>query len=261
MNNLIHRVLSYFRYWFSARNAHGLHSPFVFRLYTEVIATDSWFYAFEELEDERQFLLADNSAIAQVDFGASGNGAVRNTTVSALARTSLLPTHYAQILFRLVNALQPVHMIELGTSLGLTTTYLSLAHPTGQLTSFEGAPELANKAEELLFRKGAENASVLVGNIDLTLPQYLDGAPKIDFVLIDANHTYEATILYVQLLLPKLSESACLVLDDIYWSPGMTKAWDQLRAMPEFTATIDLYRMGWLFYKREQRKEHFILRS
>lgn len=261
MNNLIHRVLSYFRYWFAARNAHGLHSPFVFRLYTEVIATDAWFYAFEDLENERQILLADSHEITQVDFGASGGGALRKTTISALARTSLLPTHYAHMLFRLVNMLQPTHMLELGTSLGLTTSYLSLSNLSAQLTSFEGAPELAKMAVGLLNRKGAVNTKVVVGNIDQTLPQYLKESPKIDFVLIDANHTYEATVQYVQWLLPALSNGACLILDDIYWSPGMTKAWNELRAMPEFNATIDLYRMGWLFYKREQRKEHFILRS
>ncbi len=261
MNNLFHRIISYVKYWFKARNAHGLHSPFVFRLYNETLATDSWFYAFEELEDQRQFLVENQDAIRQLDFGAGGTGAEKQTTISHLARTSLLPPKYAQILFRLVNHLQPSHIVELGTSLGLTTAYLSMAYPKAKVNTFEGAPALAAFSFQFFAEKKLDQVQVLQGQLDETLPPFLAQCEPIDFVLLDANHTFEATIRYVEWLLPKLSAGGCLVIDDIYWSQGMTQAWQSLIARSEFSTSIDFYRFGLLFFKREQEKQHFILHT
>jgi predicted O-methyltransferase YrrM len=261
MYNLLHRAISYVKYWFKAQNAHGLHSPFVFRVYTEVIATDTWFYAFEELEDQRQYLIKNQQVIQQLDFGAGGSGKEKQTTISLLARTSLLPPNYAQILFRLVNHLQPNHIVELGTSLGLTTAYLAMAHPSAKVATLEGAPALASFSAQFFVEKKLSQIQVITGHIDETLPQFLAQSAPIDFVLLDANHTFDATLRYVDWMLPKLSAGACLVVDDIYWSKGMTEAWQTLIVRSEFSTSIDLYRFGLLFYKRDQQKQHFILRT
>jgi len=258
MRNLVHRVKAYLLYLIKAGNAHGLHSPFVFRLFNDVCHSESWFYAFDELESERQSLIENQQEIEQKDFGSFGKGETKKTTISNLARSSLMPPHYAQILFRLVNFLQPEQIVELGTSFGLTTAYLGKAHGSNIL-SFEGATSLVHLAKDLLDRNQVNHVELVEGAIDDTLPAYLQKLEFVDLAVLDANHTYEATLRYVNWILPKLKPGSCLIVDDIYWSPGMTMAWDELRARPEFNVTIDIFRMGLLFYKRDQLKEHFVL--
>jgi hypothetical protein len=40
----------------------------------------------------------------------------------------------------------------------------------------------------------------------------------------------------------------------------MEEAWEQVKAHPRVTVTIDLYNMGLVFLRSEQAKEHFVLR-
>jgi hypothetical protein len=50
------------------------------------------------------------------------------------------------------------------------------------------------------------------------------------------------------------------VFDDIRWSDEMTLAWEKIKNHPKVNVTIDLYSMGVVFFRKEQEKEHFVLR-
>jgi hypothetical protein len=42
-----------------------------------------------------------------------------------------------------------------------------------------------------------------------------------------------------------------LIFDDIYWSPGMQEAWQTIIAMPEVTLSLDMHRLGMVFFRKE----------
>ena len=98
-----------------------------------------------------------------------------------------------------------------------------------------------------------------VGNFDDILPNLIQDS-AFDFVLLDGNHSYEATVRYVNLLLSQNNPPAVIILDDIYWSKGMTKAWSEIIARPDFQLSLDLFELGILLCRPGMEKQDFRLK-
>jgi predicted O-methyltransferase YrrM len=161
-------------------------------------------------------------------------------------------------LHRLIAYQQYEQVLELGTSLGLSTCYLAL-YPEVKVTTIEGSKEVWQQAQQTFKMAGVSNQITShCGTFDKALPQILLEKPCYDLIFIDGNHSYEATLRYVKQLRPYLSKNGLMVLDDIYWSKGMTQAWEELK--PSFNVSIDLFFIGILSQRTEQAKEDFKLR-
>lgn len=253
----------FLRYWWRAGTAHGLHAPFVYDLYTLVIRHRGWFRAYGAVEARRAALLADDRTLVVRDFGAGSRvtgTTARTRPVSAIARNAAKPPRYGQLLFRLVNHLQPRRILELGTSLGLTTAYLAVADSRAQVLTLEGDPASAAIARETFGQLGLTNVKLLEGEFSVTLAQalaQLDG--PLDYVFFDGNHRYEPTLDYVRRCLPHRHAGSLFILDDIHWSAEMERAWEAVKALPEVTLTIDLFAVGLVFFRPNAPKQHFVL--
>lgn len=254
------RYLQY-RWRASGRKGHGIHSPFVFELVTQVFNDDRQFYAYETIEQQRQLLLNSTVEVMVEDFGAgSAGGTQANRKISAVAARSLKPAKYARLLFRFVQHYRCLHVLELGTCLGITTAYLASASSDVQVTTLEGASAYARKAGEVFRQLHLENIRQIEGNFDVTLPDVLAAAAPWDFIFLDGNHRLEPTIRYFELLLTHAHAGTVFVFDDIHWSREMEQAWKVIKDHPAVTLTIDLFFIGIVFIRPEQRsKEHFII--
>ena len=258
----MHQVLSYSRFWLRSGNAHGLHSPFVFGLYTSVVRHTGLFGAYAAIEARRQQLLNSPASISVTDFGAgSHTGAGQQRRVADIARTAAKPKHLAQLLFRLVNYFRPATVLELGTSLGLTTAYLAAAGSQHRVITLEGCPNVAAVARETFAALHLSNIEIVEGNIDHTLAPALAalGEP-VDFVFFDGNHRYAPTLQYFELCLAHRTDESVFVFDDIHWSPDMERAWEVIKAHPDVRLTVDLFHIGLVFFRKNQPKQHFSLR-
>lgn len=256
------QFFAYLRFRLRAGNAHGLHSPFVYALYTTVICHDGTFAAFAPIEARRRALLKSPARLRVTDLGAgshSGAGHVRR--VAAIARTAAKPPRLAQLLFRLVNHFRPATVLELGTSLGLTTAYLAAADSRHRVVTFEGCANVAAVARETFGALGLGNVQLVAGNLDATLGPALAALPgPVDFVFFDGNHRREPTLRYFAQCLAHRTSESVFVFDDIHWSAGMEEAWAAIQAHPDVTVTVDLFYVGLVFFRRGQPKQHFVLR-
>ncbi len=251
----------YLLHRFKAKNRHGVHSPFVYRLVDNVIYDFSAKNVYTEVENLRKQLLIDNRLITVTDLGAGSlvnNN--RQKKICAIAHNALKPPYLAQLLYRLVADLKPRNIIELGTCLGITTAYLQKAAPEAKVYTLEGCPQTAGIAKETLKKAGIESAELITGNFDNTLPGVINNLAQLDFVFVDGNHQKEATLNYFEWCLPKVHENTMLIFDDIYWSDGMKQAWNQIKAHPKVTVTIDLFWIGLVFFKPGQVKEDFLIK-
>ncbi len=263
MNQKIHQIKQYFNYQGRAKTklGHGVHSPFVYDLVETVFNNDGRYYCFSKIEKLRADLLKEKTVIEIEDFGAGSSQSISNIRkVSSIAKTALLGVEHAQLIFRLVNRFQPKSIIELGTSLGTTSAYLASACKNSQVYTFEGSSEISKIAKRNLNRLKINNIQVVTGAFDEKLPKALELIETVDFAFIDGNHRYEPTIRYFEMLLEKATPESVFVFDDIYWSEGMTRAWKEIVARSEVVVSIDLFRMGLIFFRKESQKQDFIIR-
>ena len=252
---------SFLQYWLLAVNEHALHPPFAYELYTQVIKSDNpEEKSFQHIEKLRQQLLQNHQELELKELGAgSGISKKNRRPVAHIARHSLTTARFSRLLHRLVRHSEAKSIIELGTSLGINTLYLSAAAREASIYTLEGCPQTAATARNIFKQCSLQNIHLREGNIDESLPELLKDVPSVDAAYLDANHTYEASLRYFELLLPCLHESSFLVIDDIYWSKGMQKAWQQIRQHPRVSLSIDLYNAGLLFFRPGLQKAHYVL--
>ncbi len=264
-------IKKYFHYRFTAFNGkgHGMHSPFVFEFITNVLNDKNQHDCFSEIESLRKRLRNDERLLIIEDFGAGSRvNPQHKRKVSAIAKSALKPKKYAQLLFKIARHFLPDQnkntILELGTSLGITTAYLANANKNGEVVSMEGSSEVAYVANENFQSLHLPNIRLIKGNFDTTLKEYitaLENKKSIDLAFIDGNHRKEPTIQYFKDLLPVLNENSVLIFDDIHWSREMEQAWDIIKADPSVTLTIDLFFIGLVFFRKEQKvKQHFSIR-
>ncbi len=239
-----------------------MHSPFVFDFITKVLNDDRAFYCYNTIESLRSNLAKDNRMLTVDDFGAGSRlAAQRQRTVSFIARSSLKPRKFGRLFFRLVNYFQPNTVVELGTSLGITTAYMASAKTDAQVTTMEGALAVAEIAKANFKALGITNIKIVEGNFDNTLPQVLKKTATVDFAFVDGNHRKLPTLNYFKQLLDNAQGQTVLVFDDIHWSEEMEQAWAEIQAHPRVTLTIDLFFIGLVFFREEQKeKQHFVIR-
>jgi predicted O-methyltransferase YrrM len=247
----------YLKYLLSAKTAHGIHSPFVFQLYNEVICQKGSYYPFDKIEYLRKKLLASKKKIEVTDFGTGKSG---ERTIKEITERSLKHAKYAQLLFRLAYHFKPNIVLELGTSFGITTCYLGSAIPNGRVITIEGSSEIMKKAKQNFLELGLKNIETIIGNFDDVLPSVIDSLPILDFIFIDGNHRKDSLLRYFLLCLEKAHNHSVFVFDDIHWSEEMEEAWEEVKAHPKVNVTLDLFFLGIVFLRMEQAKEHFILR-
>jgi len=241
------------------RGGHGVHSPFVFKLAENVFNTQQHFYAFEELNTLRKDLKLNETELEINDMGAGSQkllGSKRK--VKNIALYGISSQKQSELLFKLANYLKSKVIIELGTSLGLTTLYLSYSNTHSQIYSLEGSESLVEFSKTLFAKKERANITSIQGNFDQTLPQLLAKLSSFDLLYIDGNHTYEATLRYFNLALEKKTNESVIIFDDIYWSKGMTHAWEEIKQNQHVKLSIDCFYFGMVFFREEQKqKEHF----
>ncbi|MFM1999398.1 MAG: hypothetical protein RL204_1345 [Bacteroidota bacterium] len=258
--NALHEFKHFLLHKYLAINRHGLHSPFVYDLNTKILNRKKHFACFDSLEENRKSLLANQTVIEVEDLGAGSRmGKANKRSIQSIAKNALAPASQAQAIFKLIEHFKPKNILELGTSLGLTTCYMAEANKKSIVYTIEGSKAIANKAQQLFDSRQLQNIKSIVGNFDEVLPSLLNEINTIDLAYLDGNHRYEATMRYVDLIVKKCNQDSILILDDIYWSKEMTQAWSELKSDKRFSISLDYYHFGVLFLQKRMTKEDFKL--
>ena len=257
----------YIAYYLKAKKLHGIHSPFVYNFMERVLYKKNDATLFNAVELKRKELLNNKEIITIEDLGAgSKNKKGNKRSISYIANTSLKPIKWARLLYNINFYFKPNISIELGTSLGITTSYMALAMPiNSKLYTIEGSEAIHNKANEIFVALQLKNLYSYLGNFDNELPKLLqtlkNNNNKIDILYIDGNHQYAPTISYFLQALTLCNNNSIIIFDDIHWSKSMEAAWQFAKQHEAVTLTIDLFFIGIVFLRKEQQqKEHFVLK-
>ena len=248
-------------FYLRANTIYKVHSPFVFKFCEQVLEDKRWYYAFSMVEPVRQAMLQNYSTIEVTDLGAGS--AVQNSKqrqISKIAESAVSPSHQCRQLFRIINHFKPDTLLEMGSSLGISSMYQAMARLNGRMVTLEGCENIARLAKQNFKQLKLNNINLITGPFDNSLLQAFDQLKQIDYAFIDGNHQKAATLSYFQQCLKHAKEQSVFIFDDIYWSADMAAAWEEIKQHPQVTISIDLYFMGLVFFRKEQKeKAHYRL--
>jgi len=253
-------IKAYLKYRKNRIDAHGIHSPFVFEFYNEVILK-AGLIDDSAIENLRKQLQNDHEIIKVEDFGAGSKakgGAKRK--ISSIVKSASVNRKFGKLIGRIIEFYKLESAIELGTSLGIGTSYIALQPSIKNVVTLEGSPEIAQKATLNFEKLNLKNIQVLTGKFDDQLKKSVAEFSSIDLIYIDGNHQYQPTIDYFNFYIEFANDETFLIFDDIYWSEGMKKAWEEISASPKINVSIDLFRMGIVCKRSKQAKQHFVLK-
>lgn len=254
-------IVDYINYRLTAATEHDLHSPFLYDLYMQLIKNKYKFYDFDRLNELRKKLAENTDEIEIQDFGAGSKKLSNKRIIKDIVKHGNASQKQAEFFYRLINKFKPDTVIELGTSVGLTTLYFAYPSKKTQVYTIEGCKNTHAFANDFFEQVGVNNITSVCGVFDVELPKLLDQLNKIDVLYIDGNHTYEATIKYFKLALSKIHSNSILIFDDINWSNGMQKAWKEVCEHSSVKISLDFFHFGMVFFREEHKvKEHYVLK-
>ncbi|MCY7409788.1 MAG: class I SAM-dependent methyltransferase [Chitinophagales bacterium] len=261
MNAFLFKAKEYLKYLLKAEGAANIHSPFVFDFVKQVLHDNRNFYCYHNIEELRNALSESKEIIEVKDWGAGSqvSSADRRRIRSIVKHAATKPA-FAQLLFRMGVHYESKKILELGTSLGITTLYLSSISKEAKVISIEGDATLAAAAKNVFDSMEQKNITLLQGSFEEHIHPALKILQQVDFVYVDGNHRKEATLNYFKTILEFTHEKSILVFGDIYWSEEMKLAWKEIKAHPQVTISIDLFFMGIIFFRKELSKQDFIIR-
>ncbi|MFQ3174949.1 MAG: putative O-methyltransferase YrrM [Flavobacterium sp.] len=255
-------IKSYLQFLWHSKNEHAVHSPFVFSLITKCFYDSTPKTAYSVLKRYRDSLLQNKNTIAVTDFGA-GSKVFKSDVreIAKIAQTAGISAKRAELLFRVTNYFQPESVLEIGTSLGLATSALSLGNPKAKITTLEGCPETAKIAQNQSRQFDFSNVKSVVKEFKSYLNNCQLSIVNYHLIYFDGNHSKKATLEYFELLLPTITNETVWIFDDIHWSSDMEQAWKMIKKHPKVTVTIDTFQWGLVFFRYEQEKQHFTIRT
>ena len=258
---MIHIIISYLKFIKNSTNQHGVHSPFVYSLITKCFYDKKKYDEYSILKIYRKSLLENKNFIEVTDFGAGSRVFKSNKRqISKIAKTAGISTKRAKLLFRVVNYFQPTTILEIGTSLGLATSALSLGNKKSKIITLEGCSNTIEIAKSQLENSKFQNIEFINTRFEDYLKNQQQTTNSQQLIYFDGNHSKKATIEYFKLLLPTITNDTVWIFDDIHWSKDMEDAWEIIKKHPKVKVTIDTFQWGFVFFRTEQEKEHFVVR-
>lgn len=260
------QIKSYLKFLWNSKNEHGVHSPFVFNLLTKCFYDKKPKPEYKILRNYRKLLLTNKNFIEVTDFGAGSKVFKSNRRqISKIASTAGISSKRAELLFRVTSYFQPQNILEIGTSLGLATSALALGSRdlgrNAKVITVEGCPNTANIAKNHLNDFDCKNVENIVSEFEAFLTSNNLQSNIFDLIYFDGNHSKKATLEYFELLLPTINNDSVWIFDDIHWSSEMEEAWEIIKKHSKVKVTIDTFQWGFVFFRYEQEKEHFIIRT
>ncbi|MDO5981650.1 O-methyltransferase [Flavivirga spongiicola] len=255
----MYQIIQYIKFLIRSTNQHGVHSPFVYDLVTQCFYDKTNYDAFKHILNYKKDLLKNNTSIKVTDLGAGSQVMKqKERSISSMAKHAGSTIKKAKLIHRLVKYFNPKDILELGTSLGVATHAMGLVNQETKITTIEGCPNISEFSKANFKKCQLNNIDLKTGGFNNILSQLLTN--NYDFVFFDGNHQKEATLKYFEMLLQTTYNDSVFIFDDIYWSKGMTEAWETIKQHPKVTVTIDTFFWGVVFFRKEQAKEHFAIR-
>lgn len=217
-------------------------SPYLYSFILHILCkkpTDKEFSKWAHVEALRSQLKKDNRLIIKTDLGAGSKvKPITRQKIRDIARSSVSNASKCKTLHNIAKYYNVKSVLELGSSLGISSAYLSMVDTVEYIISVEGDPEVYKIAQN---HKLSDKIRFLNERFDSAINSQIG---YFDMIIIDGDHQYASTLRYKNKCNNLLNNKGLLVFDDIYWSEGMKQAWNEIRSDDQFNVYIDLFYFG-----------------
>ena len=249
------RTISRIKYLKKARHrrGHGIHSPFLFYLITEVIENK------ERLPQFKSFKLLKKKTLDLIDFSLDSSAKkiydqfdIRYTKPKKLYKKIELPEKYRQIVFHLIREFKPSSIIHYGPTLGVNPAILASVNLDIRVYQVNNDPFCELVSKRLL------NDSA-IANIQFT-PE--NSVPEInsEFILLNCFNNSDLSQSLIQNFINQPSDDGVLIIRGIHESNEMESIWQNTIANQNIRVSLDLFEIGILLFRKGLQKENFILK-
>lgn len=247
---LIYRFVRY-------RRGFGVHSPFVFHLITKVIEEKCLYYCFYDIElIRKQFLFREERVGCP---HRRRKGILQQCAVGEIVRREGIRPPHGALLFRLTNYFKPKHILQVGTSVGFSTLYLTAYAKGLQCITLENVAPFADLARQVFEKAGCTFVDLRVGAYNALLPAALEEMKRLDFVFFNTLEDEEDVAGLFNQCLAHVHNDTVFVCEGIQTTPRMRAFWKRVCGLPEVTVTLDLYSVGIILFNKKLHKRNYIV--
>lgn len=271
------------KYWYPAlqfilRRPYGIHSPFLYAFAEQCLYASNDQHEFSQLENIRRDLENDHSTITRQDFGAGSRpgfltkwfepgskisksrpSGEKQEQVCTIAKRSLQRPKYGRLFCRMTRYLDAKNILELGTSFGISAAYFALGNPNASIQTIEACRQSATIAQTVFNKAGLHNIKLHTGRFDKVFPTILNENVRFDMVYIDGDHSYQGIIENYSLIRKHMAPDGVIIIDDIRWSIQMWRAWKEIISNERVSISLDLWRLGIVFFSKKLNKQNIII--
>lgn len=223
--------LRYLHYYFTAANGkgHGIHSPFVFAFVTELLNDNGQYDAYGKLACQFKHVVRSSSSFQP------------------------LPDKYRRLLFRIANYYAPEKIWEVGSAGAINAAYMAAARPQNEVLVLGAGPGAMPDGL-------AGNIQPVCATFDASVRKLLDEHQKVDCCVVDMHGFHGSVTECYHSLLPAMHADSVLIIANMH-REDTRSCWAEVIQQPEVTVSIDLFCMGLLFFRKQNKvKQHFTIR-
>ena len=254
-----HRIISYFSFWMRSTNQHGVHSPFVYSMVTQCFYKKNTPESRNQIRKFIHTLLEDKHRITVKNLRRNSTILpAQKRPIKVITKKTGIPLKQALLLNRLTTYIGTTNALELGTSVGIGSASICLSNSDVKLTTIENCPETTLVAQSYFDRFDITNAYIRKDGFQ----SFLNSLSKetYDLIFLNVHQEEKETLSYIDQLIHHTHNDSIIILNDIYRSKEMTRAWINILQNPKVTLSIDTYHWGIIGFRKDQAKEHFCIR-
>lgn len=256
---MIYQLKQYIKFLLKSTNQHGVHSPFVYNLVTKCFYDKTNNSSYKNILNYKTELLKNKTIIKVTALKSDSNiFKQKRSIVSQIAKNTRVSDKRIKLLYRLSNYFKFENVLEINSSLGIKTIALYSANQNTNIITLESCTNTFEFTRANFKKHKLQDINLITGSTHTIIKEL--SINNYDLILFNGKYQEEATLIYFETLLQTVNNDSVFIFTHIYSSKGMTKAWQTIKQHPKVAVTIDTFFWGFVFFRKEQVKEHFIIR-
>jgi len=235
------------------RHGHGIHSPWLFRLITNVIENKKRLPEYESLREQRDrlsHLIKENQT--ELGLKTFSSSILKSSGRKNLFKAVELPFKYGKLLFRLVNEFKPKSILYIGPTFGLNLLYLALPDKKIPVNFFQSEDYFIRICQSALYDAGIENVTYC----------NTDRLEEINHEFIFINYSFlpDEVEKLTNLNIVANCDNSVMIIRGIHESEMMESIWKDFIKSSRVRVSLDLFEIGIAIFSEKLQKENFVLK-